>query len=333
MAKKLYEEEDIRDIACAIREKCGDETAKYKCCDMGDAIRALSASGSGEAVIEPLTITTNGTYTASTGVDGYSPITVNVATGNTSMEDAIVNRKIEDYTNDRVTAIGNGSFAYAFNLSSISCSNATSVGDLALYNCYELTKATFPKATNIGISTFAFCKKLHTVNLPEALFLHDECFRGCTGLFGISMPAATYLFDKCFYGCDNLEYLGCKNIATIGLQCFYGTNLKQADFSNLIFISSNSFSYTPLTTLILRGIGCCGPDPRLEQDVNNGLIALHPLSGTPIAKGEGYIYVPKRLIDEYQESAVWKPYAAQFRVLEDYTVDGTIDGALDETKI
>ena len=34
MAKKLYEEEDIRDIACAIREKCGDETAKYKCCDI-----------------------------------------------------------------------------------------------------------------------------------------------------------------------------------------------------------------------------------------------------------------------------------------------------------
>jgi len=47
MAKKLYEEENIRDIACAIREKCGDESRTYKCCDMADAIRALEVGGGG----------------------------------------------------------------------------------------------------------------------------------------------------------------------------------------------------------------------------------------------------------------------------------------------
>jgi hypothetical protein len=34
--------------------------------------------GGGEPTIEPLSVTENGTYTAPTGVDGYSPITVNV---------------------------------------------------------------------------------------------------------------------------------------------------------------------------------------------------------------------------------------------------------------
>ncbi len=41
-----------------------------------------SISGSAEPVIEALDITTNGTYTASDGIDGYSPITVNVPQDN-----------------------------------------------------------------------------------------------------------------------------------------------------------------------------------------------------------------------------------------------------------
>ena len=41
MAKKLYEEANIEDIAIAIREKNGTET-KYKTSEMGDAVRAIS---------------------------------------------------------------------------------------------------------------------------------------------------------------------------------------------------------------------------------------------------------------------------------------------------
>ena len=44
------------------------------------AILDGKASG-GESVIEPLTITANGTYTASSGVDGYSPVVVDVPAG------------------------------------------------------------------------------------------------------------------------------------------------------------------------------------------------------------------------------------------------------------
>ena len=34
-----------------------------------------------------------------------------------------------------------------------------------------------------------------------------------------------------------------------------------------------------------------------------------------------------------QAATNWSTYAAQFRALEDYTVDGTTTGELDETKI
>ena len=40
-----------------------------------------SIPSGGSAVIEPLSVTANGTYTAPTGVDGYSPVSVNVSGG------------------------------------------------------------------------------------------------------------------------------------------------------------------------------------------------------------------------------------------------------------
>ena len=41
----------------------------------------VNVSGGGSPTIEPLSVTQNGTYTAPSGVDGYSPVTVNVSGG------------------------------------------------------------------------------------------------------------------------------------------------------------------------------------------------------------------------------------------------------------
>lgn len=49
--------------------------------------------------------------------------------------------------------------------------------------------------------------------------------------------------------------------------------------------------------------------------------------------GTGYIYVPRALVDTYKAATNWSTIADQFRALEDYTVDGTITGELDESKI
>lgn len=50
----------------------------------------IGTGGSGNPVIEPLTIMENGTYTAPDGVDGYSPVTVNVAGGGVLLEEPLV---------------------------------------------------------------------------------------------------------------------------------------------------------------------------------------------------------------------------------------------------
>lgn len=76
MAIVTTDNQHYTDIAAAIRSKNGTETL-YKPSEMAAAIQAIS--GGGEPVIEPLEITSNGTYIASEGVDGYSPVTVNVS--------------------------------------------------------------------------------------------------------------------------------------------------------------------------------------------------------------------------------------------------------------
>lgn len=83
MANVLVQESSLHNIAEAIRYKNGTENT-YKPSEMANAIREISGGGS-EPTISPLSVTANGTYTAPTGVDGYSPVTVNVSGGGSTL--------------------------------------------------------------------------------------------------------------------------------------------------------------------------------------------------------------------------------------------------------
>lgn len=79
MANVLVNDLYLGNIADAIREKLNVQT-KYKPSEMANAIDSISGGGS-TPTINSLSVTENGTYTAPTGVDGYSPVTVNVPQG------------------------------------------------------------------------------------------------------------------------------------------------------------------------------------------------------------------------------------------------------------
>ena len=87
MSKVLVNESSLTGIANAIRGKNGSTTT-YKPSEMAAAITAIS--GGAEPVIEALSVTSNGTYTAPDGVDGYSPVTVNVPQDGGPPESAFV---------------------------------------------------------------------------------------------------------------------------------------------------------------------------------------------------------------------------------------------------
>ena len=113
------------------------------------------------------------------------------------------------------------------------------------------------------------------------------------------------------------------NIATkIGSSAFYGcTALTEVNLPAVTSLENNAFRNTAVTAAILRGATMCA------------LANTYAFMGTPIASGTGYIYVPAALVDSYKAATNWSTYAAQFRALEDYTVDGTTTGELDPTKI
>lgn len=113
-------------------------------------------------------------------------------------------------------------------------------------------------------------------------------------------------------------------ITIIGTSAFNECNsLTTIDLPLVTSIGTSAFySCVKLNALILRIL-----------DSICRLSNVNAFAGTPIASGTGYIYVPSALIEDYKVATNWSTFAAQFRALEDYTVDGTTTGELDPTKI
>ena len=87
MSKYVIDSSTLTSIADAVRTK-GGTTDPIVVSDIPTAITNLPSGG--EPIITELTVTQNGTYTASDGVDGYSPVTVNVPQDGSPPESAFV---------------------------------------------------------------------------------------------------------------------------------------------------------------------------------------------------------------------------------------------------
>jgi hypothetical protein len=136
--------------------------------------------------------------------------------------------------------------------------------------------------------------------LPKVVETHTSIFRNCKSLQEIDLSSTIDIASSCFFGCVALE---------------------KADFPKVTSIYADAFKGAGIKHLILRSTTFCV------------LKATSAFYSTPIESGTGYIYVPRALIEEYKAATNWVTYAAQFRALEDYTIDGTITSAFDESRI
>ena len=189
----------------------------------------------------------------------------------------------------------------------------TSIGQYAFYGCSALTAADFPMVTSIGGRAFCSCSELTTADFPVATSIGQYAFQSCSKLTTVDFPAVTSISSSAFYGCSALT---------------------TADFPMATRIGSYAFrSCSNLTTLILRSETMCTLSG--TNAFNNCYHILGTTNSTynPDGLADGYIYVPRALVDSYKAASNWSTYANQFRALEDYTVDGTTTGALDESKI
>ena len=112
----------------------------------------------------------------------------------------------------------------------------------------------------------------------------------------------------------------------------HATNLNKVRFSKLSGIAPSCFRWcSGLVTVDLPnfvgnlGISCFASCSKLSTlIIGRGTTSVASISstssftGTPIASGTGYIYVPAALVDSYKAATNWSTYAEQIRAIEDY---------------
>lgn len=188
--------------------------------------------------------------------------------------------------------------------------------------------------TKIGAYSFAYCDKLTTANFPNVTTIGLQCFYKCVSLSSINFPVAQLISNNAFNGCEALETAVFPQVENIGSFAFNTCyNLKTLDFHKQTTIGTQSFANCySLTAVILRSNTVC---PLTASGLfDNSYHMLGTVNATYNPNGaRGYVYVPSALINEYQAATNWSTSNVVFRALESYTVDGTITGALDESKI
>ena len=177
------------------------------------------------------------------------------------------------------------------------------LGDEALTDSIidrSITEIADNACTKIGKYALSYCTALTSINFPSLTTISERALYGCSALTEVNLPSATNIGKYAFYGCSALTVLDFKAASVIYEGALSGcSNLK---------------------ALVLRNTKRCST----SGDAT---------AGSAIAAGTCYVYVPASLVASYKEAPYFYKYPSAFRALEDYTVDGTVTGALDLTKI
>lgn len=173
----------------------------------------------------------------------------------------------------------------------------------------EITTLVNDKITKIYDTFQKNNKNLTYVSLPNLINIPSSAFFGCTKLASVSFPNVITMNGGCFEQCafEEIYLPELVSVTGWGYNFNYCRNLKKAKFPKLTGqLTTSFFSQCPLTTLILGANTVC-----TIADIN-------ALYNTPILNGEGYIYVPSSVIEDYKVAEIWSTLADKFRAIEDY---------------
>lgn len=237
----------------------------------------VTGTGGGAATLGTKSITSNGTYAAtSDSLDGYSSVTVNVpgyTLDNLSMRSSI--------SGDIVLPTATRIAPYTF----INCTGITS---FSAPNVIRFTDQQDSNTNGNGSYIFSGCTSLASVNMPAltAIGSGGYQFYNCTSLTSIHIPSVPgqHMMD----GCTALQTAVFENQGAwngYGLQnC---TNLTKLDGMPTRIYTSEFNKASKLTTIVLR-------TPTVPTLSN-----INAFANTPFANGKtgGTIYIPKALYD------------------------------------
>lgn len=257
------------------------------------------------SVLTTKTITANGQYIAELddNADGYSEVVVDVPTGGGAEEELAkaANHTLTELNNSLITTVPYYFFPYNIQLTAVNLPNCTTIEQSGFSNCTNLATVNIPKCRTLKSSAFSGCYALTELNLPEVTELGTACPTGerstLDRLIAPKLPAIGYSSLNNLPKLRLLEILGNNGIA--------GSNLSGCSLLQVLAIRTTA---------------------RVCTNQSAGNLTLTQLT-------TGKVLVPRALLEDYKAHNNWTPCASRFFALEDYTVDGTTTGALDETKI
>ena len=164
-------------------------------------------------MIQPISITENGTYEAPDGVDGYSPITVAIESGGGTAkpETGFVPTAwttFDDLGNTSLIGRIKECDYYGTTLGEFYFGVSTNYAEQFSYLKNVVFKDAIEK---INIGAFYNCQKLSITSLPKSLkTIDDYVFKGCASLTEIT-------FDGTPSSISGTAFRGCSNLLTINV--------------------------------------------------------------------------------------------------------------------
>lgn len=289
--------------------------------ELQDTLRGKAAGGAANPVIEPLEITENGAYTAPDGVDGYSPVTVNVPTGGGSeVARSIVDKTITEYRDSEVMLIGEYAFFRTNTLTTVDCPNANNIGSYSFSLCEALVTVNIPKLRGSGTGSFSTCGSLEAVNFPDLQEGANQMFYNCKKLTSVNLPSINTVSSEMFSGCNALRIIRLQEVTSVSTKAFNSCiSLTTVDLPKGTKINTYAFNYCyKLTALILRSATVYSLSNTNAFTKCYHILGTVNLTYNPEGLKDGYIYVPSALVDSYKSATNWSNYASQFRAIEDY---------------
>lgn len=200
---------------------------------------------------------------------------------------ARLNNSLKIYESAEVLKMGNYAFYACSALESVSCPSCVQIDTATFQNCTSLKQAYFPSCTVMGGTVFRGCSALEDINFPVLTSTSTYVFAECVQLKKAYFPELVTVSGAAFQGCSQLESAYLPKANSIGAMCFQNCS--------------------SLRDVVIR------QDSRVCS-----LAATTAFAGTPIADGDGYIYVPASLVGKYKTMTNWTTYASQIRAIEDY---------------
>lgn len=154
-------------------------------------------------------------------------------------------------------------------------------------------------------------RRATTISNNRITYLGIEVFRNYESLAVADFPNVTSTGVNVFYACYALHTVNLPSLISISSNMFaYSSLLKRLDFPSVESISGGAFSScSRLVTVILR-----------KADTVCTLENVSAFSGTSIAKGTGFVYVPDDLVEQYKAATNWSTYANQIKPISELEV-------------